>query len=149
MPSLIHSFFVSDTVELAFQVSEFNGKRYGDIRQFYHSVRYTGPTKHGLFLDRSQIDELQVLFLQNKDIILDAKVEERIGQLPYKKNSHVIVSLVESSLDNNAVCIDVREYIESEAYTGYTKKGFRLPLNLIDDMLEGIRLLIEHLEAKK
>lgn len=148
MSKLVHSFFVSDNVELVFQVSEFGGKSYGDIRQFYHSVRYTGPTKHGLFLNRPQIDELRTIFLQNRELILDAKVEELVGKYPYKGDSQVVVSLVESTLDNNPVCIDVREYMESKVYTGFTKKGFRLPLSLIDSMLEGIIILTNHLDAK-
>lgn len=149
MASLIHSFIVSDTVELAFLISWLNGKLYGDIRQYCHSSRYTGPTKHGLFLRRSQLGEILEIFIQNKDLILDAKAEERIGIIPYKNTSSAIISLVESTLDDNPVCIDVREYVESPKYTGFTKKGFRLPVNLIDELIEGLRLIIEHMDQKE
>lgn len=149
MPSLIHSFFVSDTVELAFQLAELNGNCYGDIRQFFHSERYTGPTKRGLFLRRSQLMELMSLFAQNKHLILDSKTEECLGRVPYKHNSSAVVSLVESTLDNNPVCIDVREYVESCAYTGFTKKGFRLTIGQVDDLLEGFKLLIDHMDGKR
>lgn len=32
--------------------------------------------------------------------------------------------------------LDIREYVTSEKYTGYTKKGVNLPLNALDDLIE-------------
>jgi len=148
MGLLIHSFFTSDFVELVFQLSEFNGKFYGDIRQFVHSGRYTGPTKHGLNLSSSHLQQLTAILEANKKAISDAKKEELISKMPYKKNSFVIVSLVESNLDDNPVCLDIREYLELPQYKGFSKKGFRIPMDLIEEFIEGCRLLRESIEMR-
>lgn len=148
MPTLVHSFFVTDTIELAFQLAELNGNFYGDIRQFCHSERYTGPTKHGLFFRLDQLKELRNLVGQNQDLIMDGKVEEKIGEIPYKNTSVAIISLVESTLDDHPVCIDIREHVNSSQYAGFTRKGFRIATSQLDEFLQGLDILVAQLENR-
>jgi hypothetical protein len=148
MSTLVHSFFVTDVIELAFQVSEFRGIYYGDVRQYVHSSRYMGPTKHGLTFSLLQLEQFISAIENNRRILLDSKVEEQIEKIPYKKDSSIVISLVESNLDNNPVCLDIREYLQSHAYTGFTPKGIRIPINLLEAFIEGCRLLKEKIDDK-
>ena len=38
---------------------------------------------------------------------------------------------------------DVREYIETEKYTGFTKKGINLPTEFLEEIYEGIGKILE------
>ena len=38
---------------------------------------------------------------------------------------------------------DIREYIESEKYTGFTKKGINLPTEFLEEIYEGIGKILE------
>jgi len=35
--------------------------------------------------------------------------------------------------------VDIREYVTSSSYTGFTKKGIRLPVNMLDELIEKLR----------
>ena len=38
-----------------------------------------------------------------------------------------------------ATYVDIREYVTSSSYTGFTKKGIRLPVNMLDELIEKLR----------
>ena len=38
-----------------------------------------------------------------------------------------------------ATHVDIREYVTSSSYTGFTKKGIRLPVNMLDELIEKLR----------
>ncbi len=145
----VHSFFINDYCELVFQKVDIGQNIYGDVRQFVHSEKYTGPTQKGLLVDKFTLEKIIDALVNNKNKILNATAEENIETLKYKNNSLIIISLRESTLDNNPVCVDIREYLKSAKYEGFTKRGFRFSKDQIDEFVEGCIRLINILEDNK
>jgi len=142
---LIYSFFISDYCELIFQKTEIGGNLYADIRLFLHSTKYTGPTPKGLILKKSLLEELIKVLKHDKIRIIKSDEEGEISRLSYKNGSLVVISLRESTVDNNPVCIDIREYIISPKYEGFTKKGVRFSVDQLDEFIKGCEMLVNAL----
>jgi hypothetical protein len=140
--SLIYSFFISDYCELVFQKTQVGGTSFGNIRQFIHSRKYTGPTTKGLLLKKSLLIDIVKNLKNKEDHIKRAREEKEVARLPYKKNNFIIISLRESTVDDNPVCLDLREFIMTPKYTGFTKKGIRFSINQLDEFIKGCELLI-------
>lgn len=141
--NLVYSFFISDYCELIFQKTEIKGNSYADIRQFLHSSKYTGPTPKGLIMKRDVLEALINGLQNNKEMIRNSKVEKEITKVSYKNSSYIVISLKESTIDNYPFCIDIREYLVTEKYEGFTKKGFRISVNQLDDFLVGCKQLLK------
>jgi len=140
--NLIYSFFVSDYTELIFQKTEIGDNSFGDIRLFLHSTKYTGPTQKGLIIKKSLLEELIKVLKKEKFRIIKSDEEREISRLSYKNGSLVVISLRESTVDNNPVCIDIREYIISPRYEGFTKKGVRFSADQLDEFIKGCEMLV-------
>jgi len=140
--SLIYSFFISDYCELIFQKTRIGNSSFGNIRRFIHSHKYTGPTVKGLLLKKSLLIEIVRNLKNSKDQIKNTKEEKELARFPYKRNTFITISLKESTLDDNPVCLDLREFIITPKYTGFTKKGIRFSIDQLDEFIKGCELLI-------
>jgi len=64
--------------------------------------------------------------------------EEILGRIPLSKATTIVVRKV--SFDSRTF-IDIRKYVETRRYTGYTQKGIMVPLDALPkllDLLQGV-----------
>jgi hypothetical protein len=136
---------LDDTSELLFYVWEINGMRYGGIRRFVYSDAAEGPipTKSGITLSKESLRQL-LEALQANEIFDDAlQIEGEIARLRKNQTTDVVVSLVESSVDDNPYCLDIREHVTRGSYIGPTRRGFRVSLEQIPRLIDGLERLCE------
>lgn len=64
---------------------------------------------------------------------------------------HFVINVQRSNGGDNDMglpCVDIRTYQTTEAYTGYTKKGINLPLDILPDLIEALQEVSETCESK-
>ena len=75
---------------------------------------------------KDEFEPLEMSVDENRKFILSVKREPELG-LP---------------------CADVRQYMTTEKYTGFTKKGINFPIELIPELIEELQHLYEKCEEK-
>lgn len=68
-------------------------------------------------------------------------------EMPVDENRKFILS-VKREPDLGLPCADVRQYMTTEKYTGFTKKGINFPIELIPELIEELQHLYEKCEEK-
>ncbi|MEM1875006.1 MAG: hypothetical protein QXP51_05390 [Candidatus Hadarchaeales archaeon] len=138
----VTSFFINDYTELVFSLSQLGNYLFADIRQFVHTEKYIGPTPKGLSINKHTLVEIVRILKAEGLNIKRANQPTQIATIPYKKNNLIIISLKDSTIDNNPVCVDIREFVRSHRYNGFTKKGFRISINQLDEFIECCETLL-------
>jgi len=59
----------------------------------------------------------------------------RIGDMEKNASTKIVFSTTEY---RGSTYVDVREYVESATYTGFTKKGIRLHSSKLDEFMQGL-----------
>ena len=68
-------------------------------------------------------------------------------EMPVDENRKFILS-VKREPELGLPCADVRQYMTTEKYTGFTKKGINFPIELIPELIEELQHLYEKCEEK-
>lgn len=114
---------LSEESDLRFYVDEYRGHKYGSIRTFVKRKTYTGPTKAGVTLNvaiiEGLVDVLSTLPEEPKTID-----DEELGRWPRRAGLALVARI---TIFRDTTGIDLREWVEEEAYTGWSKKGVRIP----------------------
>lgn len=116
-----------DGSEIRFYADEFKGYPFGSIRTFVKSPTYEGPTKAGVTLKGAVLDGvIEALEKLPKEPTATEDVE--LARFEKKKNAEEAIELVvRITLYRDTTGVDLREWVVSESYTGWSKKGVRLP----------------------
>lgn len=116
---------LSESSELKFYVDEFKGHRYGSIRTFVTGDAYSGPTKAGVTLNARVLEE--TIPVLEKLPAEPAEAEDReLVRVPKKMGVELVVRV---TLHKGTVGVDFREWVVEAGYTGWSKKGVRVPYN--------------------
>lgn len=132
--SELGSFSLSDDSELKFYVDEYKGYKYGSIRTFVKRGTYEGPTKAGITFNPTVLEGvLGSLGKLPKEPNTTEDVE--LARFPKKAGVELVVRI---TIFKDTTGIDLREWVEEEAYKGWSKKGVRIPYK---DLAKTIELL--------
>ena len=124
--------------EIRFSIDEYRGYKYGSIRKYLNRDSYNGPTRSGITMSAEIIAGiLDVLEKLPKEPHALADVE--LGKFAKRPGLSVVARI---TIYRDATGIDLREWQEDTSYTGWTKKGIRLPY-------EHIGLIIDYLKKMK
>lgn len=122
---------LSQTSEIIFYVDSYKGDQFANIRKFVKSNRYTGPTKKGVKLNREQL-EVVYKTLGELSTDLEDLQEKNLITIPLSGNRFISVSV---SYFNGEYGLDIRQHFKSKKYTGPSKKGVRIPIDCLGDMV--------------
>lgn len=126
---------LSESSELRFYVDEFKGHRYGSIRTFVTGDAYSGPTKAGVTLNARVLEE--TIPVLEKLPAEPAEAEDReLVRVPKKMGVELVVRV---TLHKGTVGVDFREWVAEPGYTGWSKKGVRVPYNSLAATLGFLR----------
>ena len=118
---------MTDDSEIRFYADEFKGYPFGSIRTFVKSATYEGPTKAGVTLKGAVLDGV-IAALEKLPQEPTATEDVELARFEKKKNAEEAVELVvRITLYRDTTGVDLREWVVSESYTGWSKKGVRLP----------------------
>lgn len=130
----IGSMPISKSAEIVFSIAQYGDGYHANIRKFATTQRYTGATKSGIVLKHQaliQLIELLEAFLQ--EVPEFSKGE--IGRIPKSQSSEIVVQIIKDKRDD-FYSLDIREYISSSSYEGWTKKGIRIRIEQIQALVE-------------
>jgi len=116
--------------ELRFIVSYFRKNYFASVRQFLKTSHYTGYTRKGIAFKLATLESL-INILDNFPPHQNIDFEQEIGKISKNNITDIIVSLVKGQKDDYA--LDIREYLKSDRYEGWTKKGVRIPFKYFND----------------
>ena len=125
---------LGETSELKFYVDEFKGHRYGSIRTFVKGGSYSGPTKAGVTLNARVLDETLPALEKLPAAPGDAELE--LVRVPKKAGVELVVRV---TVDKGEAGIDLREWVIEPAFTGWSKKGVRVPYKDLAAMVGYLR----------
>lgn len=133
---------LDESREIRFDVSRWRGKQFASIREFLKTPRYTGYTKRGFTLNSTLIESLKNS-LQNFAFEESVHKESEICRIPKSDFIDIVARSIKSEKD---YVIDIREFIKSERYEGWTKKGVRIPVTYLDSSLVLLAACLEKLK---
>lgn len=123
---------VDEGAEIKISVDSFKNHKYISIRKYLKSETYTGPTKAGITLSTEMIDKVAQTIIALPDDI--TKIEDKeLGRFAKRKGLNIVLRI---SSYMNTKGLDIRQYQEDSTYTGWTKKGIRLPLEKLKEIKE-------------
>ncbi|EKD44442.1 MAG: hypothetical protein ACD_71C00130G0004 [uncultured bacterium (gcode 4)] len=127
------TFDISKSGSITIQISKFNGKDLLNIYKSTFSEKYTGIAKDSsiAFASDQYLDLLNIV----ESIPMDYEIKE-CGQIGKYK---VYVSTFNG---NNS--FQIREWVESETYTGYGKKWVSFSMEKISDFKEALTDVTSH-----
>ncbi len=141
----IGSIKIDEGNEIKFSVDAYKQSRYLSVRKYLKSETYSGPTKAGITLT----SEVVVKIAKALATLPDDPNSIQDGELgKYARRQGLAIVLRVSSF-NTAKGIDIRQWQEDETYTGWTKKGIRLPLEKIKEIKELFKLSAQYFEENK
>jgi len=139
---------LTSSKELHFQLVDQNEEKYyGDIRRFVDSQSFTGYTKKGIQFTLEQLKSLKEI-LNSINEIGNMENASEIGSIPISDSNSLIIRFKKDKYTNNIPSIDIRKHVESSDYTGFTKDGFRFPLEHRDKFMNNLESLILEIEKR-
>jgi hypothetical protein len=130
---------LNDSSECWFYVQEFKGKKFGSIRKFVDSEVYSGPTKNGVVLNVEGIGELVKLL----EKVSPGTPDKELGKVQDQEEKYIAV---QTSTFKEEQAIDIREYVDTETYSGPTKKGVRIPMASLKDVIGYLKTMADKLK---
>lgn len=121
-PIAIGSIPSTGNSDIRFYVSKYKGKLYGHIRKYVKTETYTGPTQAGITMTKEAVEAVHKALEPLR--VQDQAGELELVRLPRGPGLELVARL---SLYKEKVGVDFREWVATEAYTGWSKKGVRIP----------------------
>lgn len=132
--SIVGSMQLTRTTNLVFSVRPWKGRMLAHVRKFVSGEKYEGPTKAGIAMGgdvlMSVIDALTSL----KADAPGAK-ERQFAKVHKAGDTDIIVTVIPPDDLKALPSVDVREYVDSETYTGPTKKGVRFAWDRLTEFI--------------
>lgn len=123
---------IDEGAEIKVSVDSFKNHKYISIRKYLKSETYTGPTKAGITLSPEMIGKVAQTINALPDNVAEIEDKE-LGRFAKRKGLNIVLRV---SSYMNTKGLDLRQYQEDSTYTGWTKKGIRLPLEKIKEIKE-------------
>lgn len=117
---------LTHSISLVFSIRPWKGRMLAHVRKFVSCAKYEGPTKAGLAMAGDVlVSVIDALTRLNAEV---PGVDERQFAKVHKGgDTDIVVTVVPPDDPKGLPSVDVREYVDSETYTGPTKKGVRFP----------------------
>ncbi len=130
---------MTESVKIVFYYDYFNDEVWANIRKFIKSKKYTGPTKQGIKFDPAKLPEIKNAFARTNDQA-DTIQDEEFLRIPRSPNRDLVVH---ASVYKGSLGVDLRVWLKTEKYKGWTKDGIRFPIDLIPRVLETLQKMID------
>lgn len=116
----------AENSEIRFYVSKYKGKLYAHVRKFVKTEAYTGPTQAGVTMTKESLDAV-------KNALAPLRPQDNVGEKELARipRGAGLALVVRVSLYKDKQGLDLREWVESPTYTGWSKKGVRVPYDYL------------------
>lgn len=121
---------LEDGGEVKFTLDAYRNYRYASVRKYMSSESYSGATRAGITMTPEIVLALAPLLAKLPDN--PAGIQDGdIGKFAKRPGMSVVARI---STFRGARGLDLRQWQEDSVYTGWTKKGIRLPLEKIKEI---------------
>lgn len=136
---------IDEGTEIKFSIDSYKGHKYVSVRKYLKSDTYSGPTKAGITLSPEMIGKISQAI--NALPANPADIEEKeLGRYARRQGLNIVLRI---SSYMNVKGIDLRQYQEDDSYTGWTKKGIRLPIDKLPEIKEIFQKVAKYFETNK
>jgi len=136
---LVDTIEMTESVKIVFFYDYFNDKVWANIRKFVKSKKYTGPTKQGIKFDPAKLAEIKNAF-EKAHAQADTIKDEEFLRVPRSPNRELVVH---ASVYKGSLGVDLRVWLITEKYKGWTKDGIRFPINILPRVMEALQKMID------
>lgn len=116
--------------EVKFSIDAYRGYRYASIRKYLKSDAYSGATRAGITMTAEIVKAVNGVLAALPDDASQMEDKE-LGKFAKRPGMSVIVRV---SSFKGSRGLDLRQWQEDDVYTGWTKKGIRLPLEKMGEI---------------
>lgn len=121
MSKIISEIVISDSKKLVFSIENLHGIDYDSVRVWTNTPTFNGPTLSGFILDKEKTARLiNIISNVSKRDIEMTKTNKLLEKIPLNSNKSLHVSL---QVFKNKSKLDIREFISSGTFEGYTRRG--------------------------
>lgn len=131
--------------EVKFSIDTYRGYRYASIRKYLKSDSYSGATRAGITMTPEIVKGTSTVLEKLPDDASNLEDGE-LGKFAKRPGMSIIVRI---SSFKGARGLDLRQWQEDEVYTGWTKKGIRLPLNKMGEVKKYFKEMDEYFTANQ
>ncbi len=133
---------LTESSEIIFYIDSYRGKQFANIRKFVKSKKYTGPSKSGIKLNKTELQKIYES-LRNLSVQTDDLQESEICKIPVHKGKSIRVGI---NFFNGSYGLDIREYLETKKYSGPSRKGVRIPVDCFEDIILHLEDLLRKID---
>ena len=128
---------LDDETAMIFAVYSLGKRRLGSARIYREGKGYAGPTRSGFDMQLAHLQQLSTMLRDLSDSLDAGTVAPpaELGRIGSGSTSEWVVRLLEPDDYHADVVLDVRKYVSTEKYTGWTKKGLRFSVDVLDHVL--------------
>ena len=135
---------LSDESEMKFYVDEYKGYTYASVRTFLKREGYTGPTKAGITMNPTLLGNV-IETLAKLPAEPTAHEDQELARYPKKTGTEFVVRI---TIYKDTTGIDLREWVNDGTYTGWSKKGIRIPYQYLGKSMDYLKEMAEFLKKK-
>ncbi len=135
---------LEDDCEVKFSIDAYRNYRYASIRKYLKTDGFCGATRAGITMTPEIVCALEPLIAALPDDPA-ACPDKDLGKFAKRPGMSVVARV---STFQGAKGLDLRQWQEDSTYTGWTKKGIRLPYAKMKEIKELFARMKEVLEEK-
>ncbi len=131
---MIGTIQLTHSTSLVFSVRPWNGRMLAHVRKFVAGARYEGPTRSGLAMGGDVLVSVIEALARLKNEVPGAE-EKQFAKVHKGGDTDIVVTVIPPDDLKGLPNVDVREYVDSEGYTGPTKKGVRFAWDKLSEFI--------------
>ena len=132
--NIVGTIQLTRSTSLVFSVRPWKGRTLAHVRKFVSGEKYEGPTKSGLVMGADVLMSVIDALTRLKAEAPGAK-EKQFAKVHKAGDTDIIVTVIPPDDLKALPSVDVREYVDSETYTGPTKKGVRFAWDKLTEFI--------------
>lgn len=125
---------LTKTTSLVFSVQSWKGRMYAHVRKFIATEKYEGPTKAGMMLAGDLLVPV-IEALHRLKVEAPGPTETEYARIDKSRTTRIVIKTVPPDDLKSLPSVDIREFVESPEYTGWTKKGVRFPWGRLPEFI--------------
>lgn len=135
--------------QLVFSLVESDTGKFADVRWFRRSEKYDGPTKQGI---RFGMSDLQNVVQSVSEIVpritgATFSKEQEFNRIQRGSSTQIVLQVVPDASNDGSWDFDMRIYVDTAKYTGFTPKGIRVRIDQASTLLSGLKELLARYQA--
>lgn len=138
---------LGDNKKLIFSIESLRGTDYASVRVWTHAETFSGPTPSGFILDKEKATKLvNILEDVTKKDIEQTKKNKLLNKILLSNSKSLYISL---QYFKNKPKLDIREYISSGKFDGYTRRGVSIYAENFQAFIKEFNKLVSRLPEQQ